>query len=560
MSRAPVASTSRRQGGWLAPLALFALAAAVRLIVAAKVPFPTTEVSSYYVDVARNVVGGDGLVSDAAWSYGAGPLVVPKPAFDLWMPLASFIAAAGMVVGGPSFWSAQVASALLGALVAPLAWGVAGEAGERQALDPRRRGAVAFASGLLAAFLAPFVIPAAVPDSFTPFLVFGVLSALLVPRALGLAPSDPGRPDIRVGVALGVALGLAYLSRQEAVWFGLVVLSMVVARAWRQATGERARWAIGRLWPVVVGGLIVVTPWLVRNALAFGSPLSGGALENAVLRRNEDIFAFADRPSLADYLAQDLPTLLGNPLAAFVHDLTDVLVVPAFPVGLLGLLALVALRRAPAVREPTALQVLLLSGGLTFLATVLLFPVATRWGTFLHASGPLLVALLTLAMLGADAVLARISRARRWSRPNIIVAPIALLTVTVVLLALQASVVVGQSERLSARYRSVAAWLETAALEVGEPFPMTFISDHPMWLADATDRQAVVLPDEPPADLGRLADAFDTRWLVVLDERGRYPYALLEGDAAGCLAVAPRSLTADGRTAHLFILAGGCTS
>ena len=61
-------------------------------------------------------------------------------------------------------------------------------------------------------------------------------------------------------------------------------------------------------------------------------------------------------------------------------------------------------------------MVLLLSGAITFVATALLFPVATLWGTFLHARGPLLVGLIVAAVLGVDAVMTRISLARGWDR------------------------------------------------------------------------------------------------------------------------------------------------
>ena len=47
----------------------------------------------------------------------------------------------------------------------------------------------------------------------------------------------------------------------------------------------------------------------------------------------------------------------------------------------------------------TALGALVLSGLLTFVATSLLFPVATLWGTFQHASGPLLVGLIVLGAI-----------------------------------------------------------------------------------------------------------------------------------------------------------------
>src|SRR5687767_14814592 len=81
---------------WLAPALLFVVAAAIRLAVAALVPFPATEGSAYYVGVARNILDGDGLVTDSLWSYATPPLAVPRPAFELWMPMSSFVSVAGM--------------------------------------------------------------------------------------------------------------------------------------------------------------------------------------------------------------------------------------------------------------------------------------------------------------------------------------------------------------------------------------------------------------------------------------------------------------------------------
>jgi hypothetical protein len=139
----------------------------------------------------------------------------------------------------------------------------------------------------------------------------------------------------------------------------------------------------------VVSGLLVVVPWLVRNTLELGTPFPGQALENMVLVRNEDVFSFANRPNLGRYLDQGLATVLWNPVSAAWAGFRDALLLPAFPVGVVGLVALLAMYRSSALRRPTALVTLLASGILTFVCTALPFPVATRWGTFLHASGPL---------------------------------------------------------------------------------------------------------------------------------------------------------------------------
>ena len=513
-----------RTNALAAPLGLFLLALVARAVVVAAVPFPASEDSAYYVAVARNLLDGHGLVSNAIWSYATPPLTLPKPAFELWMPMSTFVSAAAMAVLGHTYAAAQLGNVLLGSFVAPLTWLVGRDAAAAAGLSGRRQATVALTAGALAAVLGPLLVATAVPDSTTPFLVFGLLAAALVPRAL--------RPNaVRSRVALGVVLGLAYLSRSEAIWLGLTWLLLLVQL--RRSAGthlQRPSWA-SHLGPVVIGGLIVVVPWLIRNAVTFGSPFAGQALDNALITRNEQIFAFVDRPSLHDFLGQGVVGIVGNQAAGLLHQLVNVLLVPAFPVGLVGVLAVVALRRSPAVRNLTALRALLISGLLIFLVTGLLFPVATLWGTFLHASGPLLAGLCVTAALGMDAVIARVRVARAWSRENAWLSAAALLALAVPLAGFESVVIGVQSTAELQRVQ------ETADAARGLPEVQagsTIVSDHPIWLSDALGVPVIALPDESPTDLGRLIDTFHATLVVVMDQRGRYPEALLSGPDRPC--------------------------
>ena len=80
-----------------------------------------------------------------------------------------------------------------------------------------------------------------------------------------------------------------------------------------------------------------------------------------------------------------------------------------------------------------------------------------------------------------------------------------------------------------------------------------FVSDRPMWLAWATRRPAAELPDEPLPNVLELADRIGARHLLVLDERGRYPAALL-AEPSRCLEPLDLRLP----DAHLWRIEPGC--
>src|SRR5579859_570310 len=115
---------SRREAAVSAAV-VFVVAATVRIWAAALIPFPRPEDTAYYVAVARHLFEGRGLVADAIWSFATPPLTFPRPAFEVWLPLPSFLAALPMAVLGTSFAAAQWSSVILGAAVPVLAWRIA---------------------------------------------------------------------------------------------------------------------------------------------------------------------------------------------------------------------------------------------------------------------------------------------------------------------------------------------------------------------------------------------------------------------------------------------------
>src|SRR5918996_1051285 len=138
---------SRREAV-LSAVLVFVVALVVRAWAASQITFPRPEDVAYYVGVARNLVEGRGLVTDAIWSFQTPPLVVPRPAFEVWLPLPSLLAAIPMALFGATFGSAQVSSIVIGAVVAVLAWRLAADVAVELALPIGRARTLAIGAGV----------------------------------------------------------------------------------------------------------------------------------------------------------------------------------------------------------------------------------------------------------------------------------------------------------------------------------------------------------------------------------------------------------------------------
>jgi 4-amino-4-deoxy-L-arabinose transferase-like glycosyltransferase len=446
---------------------------------------------------------GRGPVIDAIWSYATPPFNLPgKPAFEIWQPMASFIAALPMPVLGSSYSTAQLAFAVVGALLAPLAWLVARDAARRLALPPNRQAYAAFGTGVLVAVAGPFVISSAVPDSTLPFTLFATAACLCMPAA--------ARGNSRAMLALGLLLGFAYLTRMEAIYLGLVLIAV----AWTAKV--RGRLLFARVGTVALIGGLIVLPWWARNYAVFGTPLPGQFADNAFLTSNEQIFAWTDQPTLSGFLAQGPVTIVSNLGAALWHNLVDVMLIPGNIIVVAGLLTIVFGWRRRAEISGSPLWALLFYGAISFVLTSMVFPVATQWGTFEHAAGPLLLALAVVAALGGDAFVARVRQWRNWPRPNAGMAPAAL---SAVVLAMSVLALLFASVQAQSRERQIAAVVVAVNETPGFPHDgSTIASDLPIWLSDALDVPVAVLPVEPASQVATYLAQFKPSAIVLVDD------------------------------------------
>src|SRR5215217_3971900 len=127
-----------RREAVLSAALVFVVALIIRVWAASQLTFPRPEDVAYYVGVARNLLDGHGLTSDAIWSFHTPPLSFPRPAFEVWLPLPTFLMAIPMAIFAPTFAAAQVASVVIGALVCVLAWRLAADVAESRGMPVGR--------------------------------------------------------------------------------------------------------------------------------------------------------------------------------------------------------------------------------------------------------------------------------------------------------------------------------------------------------------------------------------------------------------------------------------
>jgi hypothetical protein len=409
-----------RREAWASAGLVFVIALLVRAWAAGQIPFPIPEDATYYWGVARNLVDGHGLVSNAIWSYatpardplaGAFGLFFPRPAFEIWLPLPTLLAAVPMVLLGSTSYAATLpVPVLVGAVIPVLAWRIGADLAAERGLPRERARTLSLGSGLVSAVALPLVLPSALLDSTVPFGVAALAACLLGTRLLR-EPRGARIGDPRL-LGLGLALGLAALARNEALWVALTWAAL----AWWGRPGPAGSRSLAPcatrlvLIPALVA-LVVVLPWLVRDWLVFGSPLPGQAITNAWALTGYEIFAWKSPATLAGYLAAGPAVWLGDRVDGFLHNLVSVLALPGMPIAAVGLAGL------PWVVRSRTLRLLLVSAVATFAVTTLVFPVQTTWGTYLHASVPADVLIIVSGLAALDAGLAWIGRRRGWTRP-----------------------------------------------------------------------------------------------------------------------------------------------
>jgi len=492
---------------------LFLLSLAVRLAVALLIDRPGYVDTAYYAAGAVRLAEGGGLAEPFVWNYLDSPEALPHAAFFYWMPLPSLLAAPFAVLWPGSFFALQLpfvlASAILPTIAFWLGWRLGGQ----------RR--TAWAAGMLTLFSGFFFPYWTIPETFSPFALFGSLAlcaAALREQTAGYASRWAG---IAVSVASGAFVGLAHLTRPDGPLLLIVVLGgTLLGSRQRNNRGGRLRSPAGEAILVSLGYLLVMAPWFARNLAVAGTLLPTAGTKTLWLRTYDDIFCFRCDVSAGSYLSWGWGNIVESKLVALGINLQRFVAEDCLVFLLLFVIVgLVRLRRNLVYSQASAYLVL----ALLFHSLGFTFP--GQRGGFFHASAAALPMVFAAAAAGLDVAIQWVGARRRWRiRQARIVFAAAAISGAVALSAYAARARLGAWRTADAVFeeveRCIAGHEEASAVMVNNPPAFWY----------QTGRGAVAVPNGGIDMLMAAAEVYGVSH-VVLDENRPLPLAALYSGA-----------------------------
>ncbi|MGD8485971.1 MAG: glycosyltransferase family 39 protein, partial [Chloroflexota bacterium] len=478
------------------PVLLFAIALAVRVVIAGLFADPAYPDALYYANVGRELAAGGGFSVAYIWNFvevggtlpEAGRLPIPSNAH--WMPLAVVVQVPFIWALGPTTVASALPFWLAAAATAPLTYVIARDAGMLA-----WQGA---AAGLLVAVPAGVTPFLGQPDNFALYMLLGALALWLCARGL-----RGHRGSFAAG---GVVVGLAFLSRNDGVLLGVPFALAFCYDLLRAPRLSRIGW-----WPAfacAAGFVLVAAPWLLRQLDVFGS-VSPSSIGGRILFITEyrELYSVTGETTLEAFLGQGLGSLiesrlggLWDALLIFAASPMLVLLVPPLLIGIWA-------RR----RSRDFIPWYVYAGSL-FVFTALVSAVHVPFGTFIHSAVALIPHAYLLAMVGVTAVVAWVAARRPgWDAPRAS-RNIAFMVVGVIM-------VVSAFATLSTidawrRERDGRADVLATLSSVADPTDVIMSPDAGAYRYHG-DWAGIVTPDDPLPVVERAARLYGARWLAL---------------------------------------------
>jgi len=342
--------------------------------------------AEYYYSMGLRIARDGSLSEPFLWNYLHYEDKVPHPGFTYWMPLPSFIAAAGMSVSGLyDFKGAQIISILITSFIPVITMAIAYDLSKS-----KFTASLASAFSLFPSFYLPYL---GTTDSFSLLMILGGLFFLIIKK----------RNIKRTNLVLGVVAGLFHLTRADGlIWLAAVLIAVNLTKE------KKLHGAV----QVLIGYLIVMGPWYARNWISMGEVLPTGATRMIWLTNYNDLFIFQTSGlTVGNWIKQGIDGILNNIASAFISNMKTVAIVQGQII--LSPLAFIGLKRHwkdPAVRSSA------FAYGMIFFVMTAIFPFAGWRGGFLHSGTALQPLIWALGSIGFADLMDLGVKKRAWQK------------------------------------------------------------------------------------------------------------------------------------------------
>lgn len=484
---------------------LFLLGLVVNLAIAAYQSLPGYMDADYYFAGGLQLIRGNGFYEPYLWNYLADPQALPAPSHAYWLPLASLLASAGMLLTGQAtFTAARIGFILAASLVPPITSVLAYRITSERPLS--------LLSGLLACFsiyYAPFL---PVTDNYGIYMLLGASFFLLLSSLL----ESPKRP-FAIFFCIGLISALFSLARSDGLlWLGMSILVAVWYASIKQSSFSTNRYLSRSFFLqlssfsffILFGFLLLIIPWYVRNVTVFGTLMAPGGSRALWLTSYNDTFLYpASQLTMQYWLASGWSAILLARLTALGTNLLNAFAAQGgiflFPFIVVGIWHL---RRDIRVRFAGLSWVLLL------VAMTIVFPFAGPRGAFFHSGAALQPMWWTLAPVGLDALITFARTRNLFDHRAFIIFRASLIGIAILMTGLIFAMrVLPNWEREDGHYIAV----ETLLIQQNIPADAIIIVRNPPGFHAVTNRSAIVIPPGGVPAILTVAEQFSADYLLL---------------------------------------------
>lgn len=391
---------------------LFILSLMLNLVVAQYQSAPGYMDADYYYAGGLNLVKGYGFTEPFIWNYLDDPIGIPHPGFTYWMPLASILAACGMMITGfHNFTSSRIFFILVASLIPLFTTHLS------FVFTGRRKPAyLAGFFAIISGYYFPYLLTT---DTFSIYMLLGVLWFIVAI----IKPNFSDRTLLGVlrqlqPLWMGLLAGLMHLTRLDGViWFGLALLIVLLPlfhpeKPLDNKTNKRIIYLeFGRNFLLLLAGyLVIMAPWMIRNLFQTGDFLSTSGWRTLWLTQYDELYNYpASALTSLHWIASGFGEIIrvrGNALWINIQT--------AFGVQGQVYLAPLVLASLWRLRSQLKIQIFCLAWLIVLIMMTLVFPFAGIRGGFFHAGAAFQPLWWALAPLGLETLLYSEKRLRGW--------------------------------------------------------------------------------------------------------------------------------------------------